>query len=79
MLIKKNGVSINLTESDLNRITNKVLSEGVKIKPKSIEDLIPITEGLMNSMEQNTILIEGLLKLTEGLTKRIDSLEMAVK
>ena len=79
MLIKKNGVSINLTESDLNRITNKVLSEGVKIKPKSVEDLIPITEGLMNSMEQNTILIEGLLKLTEGLTKRIDSLEMAVK
>ena len=52
MLIKKNGVSINLTESDLNRITNKVLSEGVKIKPKSVEDLIPITEGLMNSMEQ---------------------------
>ena len=79
MLIKKNGVSINLTESDLNRITNKVLSEGVKIKPKSVEDLIPITEGLMNSMEQNTRLIEGLLKLTEGLTKRIDSLEMAVK
>jgi hypothetical protein len=52
MLIKKNGVSINLTESDLNRITNKVLSEGVKIKPKSVEDLIPIIEGLVDRIEK---------------------------
>jgi len=52
MLIKKNGVSINLTESDLNRITNKVLSEGVKIKPKSVEDLIPIIDGLVVRIEK---------------------------
>ena len=52
MLIKKNGVSINLTESDLNRITNKVLSEGVKFKGSSstmdpaIVDLVKRIEKL---------------------------------
>jgi hypothetical protein len=49
MVIKKNGVSVNLTESDLNRITNKVLSENdgsSSSKGPSIEDLVKRIEKL---------------------------------
>ena len=42
MIIKKNGVSVNLTESDLNRITKKVLKESVP----SNEDLVKRIESL---------------------------------
>jgi len=68
MLIKKNGVSINLTESDLNRITNKVLSEGVKIKPKdgSTPSQGPSIEGLVDRIETLELKVEKL----EGLQSR---------
>jgi hypothetical protein len=49
MVIKKNGVSVNLTESDLNRITNKVLSENDGSSSStgpSIEDLVKRIEKL---------------------------------
>ena len=49
MVIKKNGVSIILTESDLNRITNKVLSENdgsSSSKGTSIEGLVKRIEKL---------------------------------
>ena len=54
MVIKKNGVNINLTESDLNRITNKVLSEGVKFKEKdgSSSSMDPAIVDLVKRIEK---------------------------
>ena len=68
MLIKKNGVSINLTESDLNRITNKVLSEAVRIVPKDGSSLSkgPSIEGLVDRIETLELKVEKL----EGLQSR---------
>ena len=69
MLIKKNGVSINLTESDLNRITNKVLVNESVIMKKTLEDLKG--EAFVNKKGTVETTPEGLRINLDGVSSPI--------
>ena len=56
MKIKKNGKVVNLTESDLRRITKRVISEQGMGDEEMMNPLQPITMGLIKSEVRNQLM-----------------------